>query len=115
MMEAWSDAKVAIAKFMAPLFAWLAIGWAVYPYAAEYLTGIEDPTAQVDVAELRLFGIAAAITCASISLACAAYYFSRRKPDWHAHPPEGSAECAYCGAEVKPDAKDCPECARRLR
>jgi hypothetical protein len=108
MMGARAEAKAAAARLLAPLLAWFAIGWWIYPYATEYLGRVAEE--DVDIAEVRLFSLAAMVGCLIAAAACAAYAWATR--DITFTNPWIAPVCPYCDSELIQGSGTCPACSR---
>jgi len=112
MTGEWQDAKLAIAKLVAPLSLWMAAGWAAYPYAIEYISKQSGELDTIDLPEIRWFGLAAAIACIVVAVMSAGYYFMNRDDAGTQAPP--TERCPYCDTDNPAGASACATCGRRL-
>lgn len=112
MTGEWQDAKLAIAKLVAPLALWMTAGWASYPYAIEYISKQSGELDTIDLPEIRGFSIAATLACIIVSALSAGYYFTMRGEAGAQAPP--TARCPYCDTDNPAGANACATCGRRL-
>jgi hypothetical protein len=110
MRGAWADAKLAIALYAAPLAAWMAAGWAAYPYALDYIYSRSGEDANFEL--LRWFSYIAAAGCLAVSAFCAAYYMAKR--DDSSDASSDSRPCPYCGEGNARGSESCAACGRRI-
>ena len=113
MSGPWQEAKLAIAKLVAPLSLWMAAGWAAYPYATEYLAKLSEETDEINLPEIRSFSIAAVLACIIVSALSAGYYFKMRGKASGAQAPPPFL-CPYCDTDNPAAAVSCATCGRRL-
>jgi hypothetical protein len=112
MIGEWQDAKLAIAKLVAPMSLWMAAGWAAYPYAIEYIARQSGELGSVDLPEIRGFSLAAIMGCIVVAALSAGYYFMMRG-NAGAHAPPIS-RCPYCDTDNQSGSASCATCGRRL-
>ena len=112
MTGEWQDAKLAIAKLVAPLSLWMAAGWAAYPYAIEYIARRSQDTDTIDMPEIRGFSIAATLACVVVASLSTGYYLWKRGEAGAQAPP--AARCPYCDTDNPSGASACVTCGRRL-
>ncbi|MFH0815906.1 MAG: hypothetical protein V1934_03715 [Methanobacteriota archaeon] len=113
MSGPWSEAKLAIAKLVAPLSLWMAAGWSAYPYGMEYVTRLSGELDQIDLPEIRGFSIAASLTCIAVAAISAGYYLMMRG-EFKDSPVPPPVRCPYCDTDNPAGATSCTTCGRRM-
>jgi hypothetical protein len=110
MSGEWKEAKLAIARLVAPLGIWMAAGWAAYPYAMEFI--VERSGDEVDIAEIRSFCVAAAVACVAAAAVAGAYCAMAKDASAALAPPQ--KRCPYCGEDNPAEADTCALCDRPM-
>ncbi|MFO7618603.1 MAG: hypothetical protein R6W91_02970 [Thermoplasmata archaeon] len=99
-----------LARVIAPLWFWMAAGWAAYPYMMLKIT--DDIGEAMNAGEVRLFSIIMTTTCIGFGIGLAVYGFTGKdaNDDEIKALAIAPALCPYCGARVSGDMTECQVC-----
>jgi hypothetical protein len=103
-----------LAKVTAPLWFWMAAGWAAYPRMIEFIT--DRMGESLDMAEVEVFSMAMVAACIAAGIALAAYGYLGREADDSEVSALGAkpALCPFCSAVIPEGAEQCPGCKRKV-
>ena len=98
-----------LARVIAPLWFWMAAGWAAYPYMILKIT--DDIGETMNAGEVRLFSNLMAMACIISGIALGVYGFTGKdaKEDEIKALAKAPALCPYCGARLG-DMTECQVC-----
>lgn len=104
-----------LTKILSPLFAWLGVGWVLFPTLAARIAGAANEPFDVSRAEPIAYFLCA--LCFGLSLAFW-WWGHTTSPVSEAYFEEKGKKltfkCPYCGKKIGIDEVRCPHCRRKI-